>query len=207
MPHKHDAAPQVETPERHPGKLAKSIWEEVLAADEVIRPVTLRAGDDDLPLVESWQTSNPKEAALAAGFRRGRKLLQAISYGHSYWEMENGLEIELNDETLSSQHEVVKLGTKRLLQLAILSRVPLTPLETDAHWRLPTFQDIQQAKQEIREELGVTEAYKEIRGGENPPMYPPDFPGISDTAIVDAIVSGKLAMGNSGDPEAQYWRP
>jgi hypothetical protein len=165
-------------------------------------------GDDNLPLVETWQATNPKEAALAAGFRRGRQVLQGVSYGHSYWEMETGLDLHLDDEAMSGKHEGVKLGTKRLLQLVILSRAPLSPPEVEGDaWYLPTFLDIEQVKKEVREELGVAEEHKRIWESENPPAFPPEFPGIDDKAIVDAIISGKLTIGNPDEPNAQCWRP
>jgi hypothetical protein len=202
-----ERAPQPATTERPPEELATSIWEEVYAADEVVRPATLMLGDEDLPLVESWQTSNSKEAALAAGFRRGRQILQGSSYGRKYWEMEDGMDIVIDDSVAAGQHEGVNLGTKKLLQLVILSRVALTPVERDDHWHLPTFQDIQKVKQEVREELGVAEEHKRIWESEDAPMYPPEFPGIDGAATINAIVSGQLSVGRPEEPEAHYWQP
>jgi hypothetical protein len=207
MAQNHDSAPQVETSERRPEELARSVWEEVRVSDEVVSPVSLNRGGDALPLIESWQTANPKEAALATGFRRGRQVLQGISYGHSYWQMENGLDLQLDDEAMAGKHDGVKLGTERLLQLVILSRAPLSPPEMESdNWYLPTFRDIDHVKQEIREKLGIAEEHKRIWESENPPTYPPEFPGVDDTAIVDAIVSGKLTIGNPDEPDAQCWR-
>lgn len=196
----HNVAPQ---PERSIEQLRYSVWEEVLENDKTI--ATFPQHNPVLP-VSSWQRGNSKEAALATGFVRGRKVMQAIAYGHDYWEIEYGMGITLG-EVPANQHEGITLVTRRLFQLAVLSRASVAPYDSDSHWALPTFGDIVEAKSAVREELGVTGAFEASVRDPNMPLYIPDFPGIDGAALANAIVTGQLTIGNPEQPEVECWVP
>jgi hypothetical protein len=210
MAHSHNTPPPAEAPDRDPALLELAVWQEVVAAEKAIGTYPMH---DEVPVLDNeFNLSNPKEAALASGFRRGRQILQAVSYGHKYWEMEyglgnNGLGLQLDDEAFKGKHEGIKQGTGTLLQLVILSRVPVTPLENDEHWSLPTEEDLMRVKDELREELGVVEAHAKIWASVDAPTYPPEFPGVDDKVLIEAITAGKVAIGNLEQPDPQCWRP
>ncbi len=191
----HDHLPSRQ-PERSPEEQAQSVWCEVLNSDGALRGSPFL---NPVETEESWLQGNEKEAQLSQAFRRGRAILQVIAYGRTYWEVETGLGFITPDkEVVTSQHPAVLEGYKRLIQLVILSRANL--VDQDG-WRLTDTQDLAQIEEEITGELGLTREYEELVEAQGA-WDTPTFPGCDDKTFVDAILSGKVRVGNPDDPEA-----
>lgn len=130
--------------------------------------------------------------------------MQVISYGYNYWQVEYGLDVELDPEVFQDKPKVIQVGTKRLLQLIVLSRVSVPDFEEGGNWAVPTGDGTKHVMQEMRQELGVAD---EFACAAEVSLFSPDFPGASDGTIVDAILSNKVTIGNFEQPEPQLWRP
>lgn len=178
----HNTAP---LPERHLA-IRGAIASEIAIADRIGREY--RTG-----LVEEWDMSKMRESALAIGFLRGRTILQAISYGETYWEAIYGIGLQLGKRP-ETEHPTVTAGTKLLGQLAILSRPPIRPM--DAHWSLPIISDILASKQQLREELGIATSTNTS-----------DFSGLEYDRLVEAIITGEVAIGNPEQQVVQCYHP
>jgi hypothetical protein len=139
-----------------------------------------------------WNRDHPGEAWLGRAFLRGRIVIQALSYGHTYWEGEVGLTNLVDPQTESDPG--TRVVAHRLLQLVNLSRTGVYPF--DQTWNLPTPLDVRQTTQQMRTELG-------IHGNTKPPSQ---FPGITLEHIMDSIVTGQLRMGNIDQPDVVCWQ-
>lgn len=168
-------------------EVRRAIASEVNAADKAIGSI------HRLILTDGWDMDKMRESDLALGFLRGRTILQAISYGRNYWEVEYGLGIELGQRP-ETEHPGVTVGTRRLGQLATLSRVPINPV--GEQWSLPSLADIIASKRQLREELGIASSTNTS-----------DFSGLVYDSFIDAIIAGEVAIGNPQQPVAQCYRP
>jgi hypothetical protein len=180
----------VPTFERSPQEIRQSIQDEVAASDAVIRTFP---GSVDVPVVESWQLSDPEEIPLALGFRRARAVIQALSYGEDYWPLFRGLAVDLGERPVEESPEVTA-KTERLLHLAILSRVPVR--QVDEYWSMPSADDIRDSKQRLRKELFIAST---------PDIG--DFSQITYDELLDDIVAGYVSIGDPEYGDVQCWRP
>jgi hypothetical protein len=154
-----------------------------------------------VPILADWDT----DIDMAMAFNRARTVLRAISYGHEHWAAEYGLKITVDNEALVDRHATVKAGTRRLLQLVALSRVIVEPV--DPVWSMPNRRAVREVLAEMREELGVTNEYqRQLQDRSLPSWSIPDFPGLNDKHIVQAILDGRLSVGNPEQPEAVCWQ-
>lgn len=175
-----------------------ALWQEVISTEHTIGTFP---GMTPVELNTAWDLSDPKQLALAEAFRRGRTVMQAISYGHNYWELEHGLRYLVDGSVFKGRHGAIRLGTQRLLQLGVLSRVGVELV--DETWSMPPIGEIGTVKGQMRRELGVEEAYQTaVREG----TRVAEFPGVNDEVVVDAILTGRLTVGNPDQPDPVCWR-
>lgn len=175
-------------PERDHEILRQIIARECRTSDDALGTFP---GTHEVCMLDDWQQDNPAEAALAQGFFRGRKLLQAVSYGHTYWRVEYGLGVELDDH-FAGQHPTIVAGTKRLFQLVLLSKAAV---EVRGDWTLPTIESLQESDAELCRELGIDEAAR--FGGRG------RFPGVGYDELVEAILAGRVRVGRQAAEPAE----
>lgn len=176
-------------------ELRTCLWDEVIAADGSIDSFP---GDREEQVLDGWGVDHDS----AQAFKRGRQILQAISYGKKYWTDTYSLIHLTDDEAFIGEPEGVQLGTERILQLILLSRVPVHAVNET--WALPDPRTVAREIDIVRAELGVAEEFRRrVADGE---QNPPAFPGIDDEHILKAILDGHLRVGNPEQPEVACWQ-
>lgn len=182
------------------------VWREVNLSDEVLGIHLLDSPPLDQPQ-SAWDTVGlgDRGPELGRAFLRARRIFNVITYGRNYWHTEFGLLYQMDEAAFVGKHPVIKEATQRLLDLVILSRAPV--VKFDDQWNLPEPDNLRHTMTEVRDELGATEAYERLAVAKGRHLFIPDFPGISDTHVVDGILAGRVRMGNSEQPEPVLWQP
>lgn len=140
----------------------------------------------------------------ARAFQRARTIFQAVTHHSTYWELDYGLSVRPDSKALPE--ETRRARTARLLQLVALSRVRVEPVSAD--WNMPSRQDVSEVVEEMREETGVAEEYLRRRQDPNIKKFSvPDFPGLNDELLAEAILDDQLRVGNPEQPQVVCWRP
>lgn len=185
------------------GTVRQAIWAEVLASsnDHIGTPRPF----EEIPQVSDWDMADPWESHLGHSFRRGRTVLEAVSYDSQYWATHYCLNRLVDKEASPTLHAGLLLATKQLLQLVVFSRLTVTTV--DPHWNMPNLGDVFSTLVEMRTELGVTKEALHAAYQEHSYWTTPAFPGVTETSVVDRVMSGQVRVGNAEQPIPVLYRP
>lgn len=204
MPGFRDTGPNLSRPERDPAAIKQCLWAEVAAANALIGRTP---GIDIIAPLPVWEVTNAGEKELSAAFTRARKILEVISHGHPQeWQHEYGVFVQLDPSLFANKPADTQANTTRLLQLVALSRADLIPSSNPALF-VPSRENTEAIIGQMREELGVSEVYsRQMVTGYDPSLkLPVTFPEVDDDKVVQALIDGRLAVGNPDSP-TQPWQ-